>query len=59
MVTYTVEAILKVIDHINTIDGHPTQSSLWQLKNALIERLRQIKHPDHPTEGRAPYLYSV
>ena len=59
MVTYTVEAILKVTGHINAIDGRPAQSSLWQLKNALIECLRQIKHPDHPTEGHAPYLRSV
>ena len=59
MVTYTVDAIVKVIGHVAKIYGHPTQATLWQLKSRLIKTLRQLKHTDHPTEGHAPYLRSV
>ena len=59
MTKYSLDAIQQAIGVPPAVIGRPTQTSLWALKTHLIDGLRKIKHPDHGTEGWAPYMRTV
>ena len=59
MVKYSTEAVTSALGAFPPHDGRPTQGSLWRLKRHIINSLRKLRHPDHPTEGWAGYMQSV
>ena len=56
MTKYSLEAVQQAIGSPPAVIGRPTQTSLWSLKTHFIDGLRKIPHPDHGTEGWAPYM---
>ena len=59
MVKYSTEAITNTLGISLPLNGRPTQGSLWRLKTHIINGLRKLRHPHHPTEGWAGYMRSV
>ena len=59
MVKCTNEAVISALRSFPPLDGRPTQGSLWRLKKHLVDGLRKLQHPDHPSEGWAGYMRSV
>ena len=53
------EAIRSILAGYPTIEGRPTQKSLWDLKFHLINGLRKVAHPTYKHEGFAPYLRTI
>ena len=59
MVKYSTEAVTNALGPFPPHDGRPTQGSLWRLKTHIVNGLRKLRHPDHPTEGWAGYMRSI
>ena len=53
---FTCEKVKKAFGNPPVIHGRPTWTSLWALKQYLIDTLRTLKYRKHPKEGFAPYL---
>lgn len=59
MVKYSTEAVVNPPSDFPPLNGCPTQGSLWRLKTHIIDSLRKLRHPGHPSEGWAGYMHSV
>ena len=51
MVTYIIGVLRDILVTVPVIGGRPTFKGLWDTHGALLEKLRKIKHPDHPFRG--------
>ena len=58
MTVFSCEKIKKAFGNPPVIHGRPTWTSLWALKQYLIDALRKLKYRKHPKEGFAPCLYT-
>ena len=56
MTVFSCEKVKKAFGNPPVIHGRPTWTSLWALKQYLIDALRTLKYRKHPKEGFAPYL---
>ena len=51
MVAYSTGVPRTILCTAPAIFGWLTSKGLWDTQLVLLEKLRKIKHPDHPTEG--------
>ena len=56
MTVFSCEKVKKAFGNPPVIHGRPTWTSLWALKQYLIDALRTLKYRKHPKEGFSPYL---
>ena len=58
MVKYSAENIRMAIGPIDKIQGRPSFSSLWHLRDQLIAGTKRIKNDDHTMNGQSGYIMS-